>query len=315
MKRLKNYYTFLREAQETEETSSAQAQAMAPPEVNTNPTGKFIKVYFGPGMPDPEKATKKDPDGTGISETTRNQYITDLTGMLRQHTQLPELVEFLSKYPSFRPALVAIKVMTSNKAGGKVNTDVAARRQQYMVDLCIEAFRKIGVGQYRNVPVKDNFLYELISKELDYQRSRNEKYFSSNIDQQEESRDRYGYVLVNQVLFTGLDDRKLDQITTSLENAKGWLGIGDDDEDAIVKAIEKLQNYSDLVTLNQKLKDRGGLGLQDFLNSVITNGLTKWGDDKNERKKIVDHINKISNTSGKGTIAGQNSGGLVINFQ
>lgn len=308
MKRLKNYYTFLREAQETEETSSAQAQAMAPPEVNTNPTAKFVRLYFGPGLPNAKGVT-------GISDAARNQFITDLTGMLRQHTQLPKLMKFLSKYPSFRPALVAIKVMTSNTGGGQVNKDVAARRQEYMVDLCIDAFRKIGVGQYGNVPAKKNFLYELISKELDYQRSDNEKYFSSMIDQQEEDRDRYGYVLVNKVLFSGLDDRKLDQITTSLENAEGWLGIGNDDEVAIVKAIEKLENYSDLVTLNQKLKDRGGLGLQDFLNSVITNGLTKWGDDKNERKKIVDHINKISNTSGKATIAGQNSGGLVINFQ
>jgi hypothetical protein len=307
MKRLKNYYTFLREAQETEETSSAQAQAMAPPEVNTNPTDKFLKVFFDTGKPDVE--------GTGIPDKTRNLYIKRLTGMLRQHSQLPKLMEFLSKYPSFRPALVAIKVMTSNTGGGGVNRDVAARRQQYMVDLCVDAFREIGVGQYGNVSAKKNFLYELISKELDYQRSDNEKYFSSNIDQKEQRRDRFGYVLVNQVLFTGLDDRKLDQITTSLENAKGWLGIGNDDEDAIVKAIEKLQNYSDLVTLNQKLMDRGGLGLQDFLNSVITNGLTSWGSDTDERKKIVDHINEISNTSGKGTIAGENSNGLVIIFK
>jgi len=308
MKRLKNYYTFLREAQETEETSSAQAQAMAPPEVNTNPTGKFVRVYFGPGLPN-------DKGVTGISDATRKQLITDLTRMLRQHNQLPELVEFLSKYPQFRPALVAIKVMTSNTNTDEENKKVAERRQQYMVNLCIEAFQNIGVGKYKNVPVKSNFLYSLISKQLDYELSDNEKLFSGMTKQQEQSLDRYGYVIVNEVLFSGLDDRKLDQITTSMENAKGWLGIFGDDEDAIVKAIEKLQNYSDLVTLNQKLKDRGGLGLQDFLNSVITNGLTSWGDDGNERNKIVNHINNISKTSGKPEIAGQNRGGLTINFQ
>ena len=124
--------------------------------------------------------------------------------------------------------------------------------------------------------------------------------------------DRYGYVVIEPLRTKGLTSKGIDGVEDELIVAKG-LNVNPD-EDAIRDAIKKLQTYSDIVDLDNELRNQGGL--EGFINSTIKDGFTEWGSDTEEREDIVKAINNAASNSGKGKIAKINfpSSGAIVSI-
>ena len=100
--------------------------------------------------------------------------------------------------------------------------------------------------------------------------------------------ERYGFVEISPLTIMGLTSKGIDGVENELIVAKGW--NVDPNESAIRDEIKKLQTYSDIVDLDNELRNQGGL--QGFINSTITDGFTDWGSDREEREDRTDREDK-----------------------
>ena len=125
--------------------------------------------------------------------------------------------------------------------------------------------------------------------------------FSGNVNKKMEpdAEERFGYIALLPLISAGNTPKGIDIIGDMLRIAKGY-NINPDEE-GIAYAICKLQTFSDITDLNNELRNEGGL--QNFINSSITNGWTSYGSDTEERKRIVDCLNKASENSQRGHVA------------
>ena len=109
----------------------------------------------------------------------------------------------------------------------------------------------------------------------------------------------------------GLDVDSITQVKGKMDRSSGTFSS---DEEGIVKAIQRLETYSDIEDLNDRYRKAGVGNLESAINKAITDGLTVWGSDTQERRKIVSHLNHIAKRSGKSQVAKENvmNGNITI---
>lgn len=275
MKRLKNYYSFLREAQET---SNAPVPGE---EVVLTGGGDSMEVLFGEG---------KFQITPGLKISLKDS----LANMVGRYQNFGALIKFLGTSTSKSvPPIFLIEVGTSHTGGGTINRDVAEGRLKSMRDLLIETLNEKAAGGNLN---KDKALM-LIVDDQKYKPSPTDKNWVDTTKKEPNWWERYGRIQVNEFLIKGLTTNAINVLGNSLRKAKG-MNINPD-EGLIVQCIKGLQTYSDITDLDKNIEG----GLQNFLNSTITDGLTSAGSDTAERIAIKNHLNSISNGSGKGDVA------------
>jgi hypothetical protein len=275
MKRLKNYYSFLREAQET---SNAPVPGE---EVVLTGGGDSIEILFGEGK-------------FQITSDLKKSLKDSLAHMMRRYQNFEALIKFLGTSTSKSvPPIFLIEVGTSHTGGGNINRDVAEGRLKSMRDLLIETLNEKPAGGN----LRQDKALMLIVDDQKYKPSATDTNFVDTTTKKPDWWERYGRIQVNKFLIEGLTTNDINVFGNLLRKAKG-MNINPD-EGLIVQCIKALQTYSDITDLDKNIEG----GLQNFLNSTITDGLTSWGSDTKEREEIKSHLNKISNKSGKGDVA------------
>lgn len=275
MKRLKNYYSFLREAQET---STAPVPGE---EVVLTGSWHAIKILFGEGkfqIPSDRKKEIKD----------------RLASIIERYQNFRDLIKFLGTSTSKSvPPIFLIEVGTSHTGGGNINRTVAEGRLKSMRDLLIETLNeKVEGGN-----LKQDKALMLIVDDQKYKPSATDQNWVDTTKQEPDWWETYGRIQVNEFLIKGLTTNVINVLGNLLRKAKG-MNINPD-EGLIVQCIRRLQTYSDITDLDKNIDG----GLQNFLNSTITDGWSGLKDDTRERIDIKNHLNSISKKSGKGDVA------------
>ena len=239
------------------------------------------KVFFEEG-----KDTISDSDKTRVAQSLSKQIM----------DSLPTIEKFMSQ--GNIPKFITIGSGTSSTGSRDRNAELGRDRMEEMKDIVFTAFDIVGdtIGKY----VGKDVIEDLITTKANtsYKPSDLNPIYDRNRSVPRDM-ERYGFVVVSPLTTMGLTSKGIDGVENELIAAKGW--NVNPDEPAIRDAIKKLQTYSDIVDLDNELRNQGGL--QEFINSTITDGFTDWGSDTEEREEIRDAINKASQNSGKGTIA------------
>ena len=239
------------------------------------------KVFFEEG-----EDTISDSDKTRVAQSLSKQIM----------DSLPTIEKFMSQ--GNIPKFITIGSGTSSTGSRDRNAELGRDRMEEMKDIVFTAFDIVGdtIGKY----VGKDVIEDLITTKANtsYKPSDLNPIYDRNRSVPRDM-ERYGFVVVSPLTTMGLTSKGIDGVENELIAAKGW--NVNPDEPAIRDAIKKLQTYSDIVDLDNELRNQGGL--QEFINSTITDGFTDWGSDTEEREEIRDAINKASQNSGKGTIA------------
>lgn len=251
-------------------------------------------ILFNEGKPKNAKESPIavfGPDDIAIPiESYRDSFIKEFSEWLSESGTLSTLKKFIQNKDITIPPFIEIAVGTSSTPGDQMG--VASMRRQFVEVLLQEAFNKIGLLNERIAQIVLNmksFRYDPSDLDLGV------------FDQRKigpNPMDRFAAIQVYPLSTVGHSDEELDSKRDQLIRASGLFDV---DEKGIVKTICSLGGYSDLVDVNRKLSLQGGL--ENFINTFITDGLTKMGSDIEERDSIVSCINMKSNKSGKGSIA------------
>lgn len=204
---------------------------------------------------------------------------------------LPTIQKFHND-PTFKlPPIAYFYVGTSHTGSFERNANLANSRLNLIKSIFVEALSSLGVRS--DIAEKLYFV-------------QNKEYSPSNLDLNffdpkklnPNANERFATLVIKQLQTKGRDEATLDDMDDTLRMFAGEFSV---EEEGIASVICDLQTYSDITDLNRKLSDKGGL--EYFINKNITDGLTTWGSDTEERKQIVNCINKASSASGKGKIA------------
>ena len=234
-------------------------------------------------------------EGQGkLSDEDKNRGVNVIMKDLEQ--SLPTIEKYFGtgKLPKF----ITIGVGTSSTGTRDRNAQLARLRINELKNLIFMAFEKIGneTGKFVGrdtieslITNKTGSSYKPSSLNPIYDRSKSRP----------EDAERVGFIEIRPLTIKGLETIDIDNVADRLRYAKG-MNINPD-EKLIATQIERLQTYSDITDLNRELRDHGGL--EDFINSTITDGRTRMGSDIEERLRIVRAINKAAKRSGKDPIA------------
>lgn len=303
MKRLKNYYNFIKEATSPE---TSAAPVAAPSESGATPApvsnsfdggrsvvlsgkGEKIDVFFGEGVPKDLNYKLPADLKKGIKDS--------LVKIIAKYQNFTSLINFLgtASPKTVVPKIFLIEVGTSHTGGGTINREVAQARFKVMTDLLIEVLNeKVGGNMSQEKALM------LIVDDQTYRPSSTNRNWVDVNKREPSWWERYGRIQVNEFLISGLSTPAINELASKLRKAKG-LNLNPD-ESLIVNAICACQTYDDILALDNNLRG-DQKGLQSFLNSTITDGFTKRGSDTAEREKIKNCLNKSSNASGKGDVA------------
>lgn len=189
------------------------------------------------------------------------------------------------------PPFIEIYIGTSSTGSYGTNRQVAETRLRTLRDICVMTLTNLGI--------REDVAFQLVVNKSDttYSPTHWDEDFFDTSNMKPIPQERKCFITILPLKTKGLVDTELDTVRDRLVSAKGY-NINPDEWE-IVRAINQLETYSDIESLNRKLKLQGGL--QGFINSTITNGIL--ADDIKERTKIVNALNRASNNSGKGQIA------------
>lgn len=297
MKKIKNYFTFLKEAQETPD-----------PEIITSPQSRdFEQVEFGQG-----KST--------IDKAYRDNLLERLSDKIGYYQNWNDIIEFLSKNRGAEiPPLFTISVGTSWEGGDEVNKTLAQNRRTFMENLLIEAIQKTQKTSGYIVPAKE-LIQKLIMDKTTYERSNTQEIYGGNFDPKEQDLDfwnRKGFIGINGAEIKGLTVDRLSKLAANMRSGESRIP---DDLNKILVSLCQCQTYSDLQRINKNLEDHGGL--EKFLNSTVGyNKLNRQlrplniNDRSRERNKAIACINRASRASKKGDIAREFNDKIVISVQ
>lgn len=239
------------------------------------------QVFFEEG-----KDTITDSDKTMAAEHLAKEII----------TSLPTIEKFMSQ--GNIPKFITIGSGTSSTGSRDRNAELGRSRMEELKDIVFIAFDVVGdwSGKYVGKDVIEDLI--TTNSNSSYKPSDLNPIYDRNRSVPRDM-DRYGFVEISPLTTMGLNKTGIGGLEDSLIGAKGW--NVDPDEEKIVNAIKKLETYSDIVDLDNELRNQGGL--EGFINSTITDGYTEWGSDTEEREDIVNAINNAASNSGKGKVA------------
>ncbi len=291
MKKIKNYLTFLREAQETSETPVPGEEV-----VSQKGGGGGVIVNFGKGI---EKLNTAD----------RNSVVDDLRKRIRSWQNWSEIMRLYSenrgsKKRPMQP-LFTIHVGTSWEGTDEINQALAQKRRAYMENIVIDAVKK--ACEWNIVVPPSDLIQQLITPESSYKRSGVVDTYGGNFDPENTQEDwwnRNGLIVVNSAVVKGLTPDKISEIGAEMRTGESKIP---DDLNKIVSKLCQCETYSDLQDLNKNLQDKGGL--ENFLNSTVGfDAYPLLNTRKTERGKAIDCIN---NAAGK-DIASEFQNKIVI---
>lgn len=277
MKKIKNYLTFLREAQETSEAPVPGEEV-----VTEKGGGGSVIVSFGAGKHQ-------------LDTALRNSLVEELKDRIRSWQNWNEIMRLYSenrgsKKRPMQP-LFTIHVGTSWEGTDEINQDLAQKRRSYMENIVVDAVKK--ACEWNIVVPASDLIQQLITPQSSYKRSEVLDTYGGNFDPkktQKSSWDRVGMINVNSAVVKGLTPDQISKLGAEMRSGENKIP---DDLNKIVNQLCQCETYSDLQDLNKNLQDKGGL--ENFLNSTV--GFSAYpllNTRKAERKKAIDCINKAA---------------------
>jgi hypothetical protein len=277
MKKIKNYLTFLREAQETSEAPVPGEEVVA-----DESRGGGVIVEFGAGKHQ-------------LDTTTRNFVVDAIKNNIQRWQNWREIMRLYSenrgsKKRPMQP-LFTIHVGTSWEGTDEINADLARQRRTYMEKIVIDAVKEACEWDIVTPPA--DLIQQLITPQSSYKRSGVVDTYGGNYDPkktQKDSWNRIGMIEVNRAVVKGLTPDEISKIGAEMRSGENMIP---DDLNKIVNQLCQCETYSDLQDLNKNLQDKGGL--EEFLNSTV--GFSAYpllNTRKTERQKAIECINKAA---------------------
>lgn len=226
------------------------------------------------------------------------------TDFLRE--SLKSSIPTIQKYhnsPKFKlPQFITFEVRTSSTGSPEKNRQIANARMSYLTGLYTNVMKSFGV----DAAVAEKLLSKSIKE---YEPTKLDKNFYDPKLVQPKAEERMCVITVKPITEMGLTSDKIGEIGGSIIDASSFVNsyiVDLVDETELVNGFKKLQTYSDLVDIDNFMKNARLGTVQDFLNEQLF-------DDPEELKTIANHLNVISNRSGKGNIAKTNYSGVGLN--
>lgn len=277
MKKIKNYLTFLREAQETSEAPVPGEEVVA-----DESRGGGVIVEFGAGKHQ-------------LDTTTRNFVVDSIKNNIQRWQNWREIMRLYSenrgsKKRPMQP-LFTIHVGTSWEGTDEINADLARQRRTYMEKIVIDAVKEACEWDIVTPPA--DLIQQLITPQSSYKRSGVVDTYGGNFDPKKTPKDswsRIGMIDVNAAVVKGLTPDVISRVGAEMRSGENMIP---DDLNKIVNQLCQCETYSDLQDLNKNLQDKGGL--EEFLNSTV--GFSAYpllNTRKTERQKAIDCINKAA---------------------
>jgi hypothetical protein len=253
-------------------------------------TGEPIALYFfqfPEGKATPLSAYKSDKK-TGYTQKEINQIIKDIADSF----QMSGTINVLEKYNSTGkiPPFIHIHAGTSHSGSGEVNAAVAGKRFQFLQSLIIKAMDLLGVD---SSVIKSIIVNDSNSK---YDPSKINRNFSDPKKKAVDPRERFGHIIINQLIEAGLDTGGIQSVQKGLNRGSSVVNtwaVDGVDESVIVKNIQKLQSFSDIIDLSNSI-NAGGVwaNLEDFINDQLF-------DDPEEMRMVANHLGRLAVRSNK----------------
>lgn len=277
MKKIKNYLTFLREAQETSEAPVPGEEVVA-----DESRGGGVIVEFGAGKHQ-------------LDTTTRNFVVDSIKNNIQRWQNWREIMRLYSenrgsKKRPMQP-LFTIHVGTSWEGTDEINADLARQRRTYMEKIVIDAVKEACEWDIVTPPA--DLIQQLITPQSSYKRSGVVDTYGGNFDPKKTPKDswsRIGMIDVNKAVVKGLTPDVISRVGAEMRSGENMIP---DDLNKIVNQLCQCETYSDLQDLNKNLQDKGGL--EEFLNSTV--GFSAYltlNTRKTERQKAIECINKAA---------------------
>jgi len=277
MKKIKNYLTFLREAQETSEAPVPGEEVVA-----DESRGGGVIVEFGAGKHQ-------------LDTTTRNFVVDSIKNNIQRWQNWREIMRLYSenrgsKKRPMQP-LFTIHVGTSWEGTDEINADLARQRRTYMEKIVIDAVKEACEWDIVTPPA--DLIQQLITPQSSYKRSGVVDTYGGNFDPKKTPKDswsRIGMIDVNAAVVKGLTPDVISRVGAEMRSGENMIP---DDLNKIVNQLCQCETYSDLQDLNKNLQDKGGL--EEFLNSTV--GFSAYpllNTRKTERQKAIECINKAA---------------------
>lgn len=212
---------------------------------------------------------------------------------------LPTIFKFVgTEFEDQLKGIIKLSSQTSSSGSDSANANVGEERLDYVKGLVFKALDKVGV--------KDTRIKTLLTSytESDYDTTTLPSYMD-NEKVNPVMTEQQATIEITPVYTEGLETDGITDVEHDIEAASGTLSTTEED---IVGAIERLETYSDIEDLNKRF----GGNLEGRINGQITDGISAWGSDTEERNAIRDHLNDIAHRSGKTDIAKIMGDKLVI---
>jgi hypothetical protein len=246
---------------------------MAPEPVITN--SMTVQVFFA-----------KDGD-YNLDETD----VTTIENWLRPLVikSLPTIQKFYNDNSHPLPKFITIGAGTTSKGSYSANQRVAVKRINEVTGIVTDLLEEMGIN--------DEIIQKIITTNSDY------TYKPTSVDSnlfdrnklKSKDKERFAYITVKQMATKGLSTSSITDVEHDIEDARG--SNFNPDETEIVRQICRLETYSDITDLNDRVRG----GLQNFINNSITDEIHH--NDTKERYKIMACLNTASNNSDEGDIA------------
>ena len=188
------------------------------------------------------------------------------------------------------PKFITIHVGTSSSGSGQANAEAAQYRINYLYQFVKSALDGFGVD--------DAIIKQIITTNT------NAKYTPTQLDKNfydknkiyADPYEQFGYISVSAVKTAGLDTSGIQNVQRGLNRGSSVINTWAVDgvsEDIIVKNIEKLQTYSDIIDLSNSINAGGSwVNLEDFINDQLF-------DDPQEMRMVAKHLASLAVKSGK----------------
>lgn len=284
------------------------------PIVERNSPNKFIaKFYFNTGCPNykcpnPQMMWMEKPsslifDGRKEQMPFQRIFVQNLQKYF-EYIGLKPLLVSLNKHNIPLPNFIDIKVATSHEPGN--NQKVANQRIEYVRNLLITVFKDLNLYTDKIEDLLVN------ASKTNYQPTDTDCEVIDCKTEKGKPYERIAEVSIYPFRIKGLNSGQIGDVGGTLIDASSDVNSWFYDkvnEEGIIKALERLQTYSDLTDLEKFLQNARKGKLEDFLNDQLSNY------PKN-KIKAVNIINQLAKKSGKGNIAKmtQNKDIAIVNL-
>jgi hypothetical protein len=253
-------------------------------------TGEPIALYFfkfAEGSASPLNVFKSDKK-SGYTQKEINQIVKDIASSL----QMSGTLGVLEKYHSTGkiPPFIHIHAGTSHSGSGEANAAVAGKRFQFLEGLLTKAMDMLGVDSSvtKSIIVADS--------NSNYEPSKINKNFYDPKKKALDPRERFGHIIINQLVEEGLDTKGIQNVQRGLNRGSSVVNtwaVDGVEEDIVVKNIQKLQSFSDIIDLSNSINAGGSwVSLEDFLNDQLF-------DDPEEMRAVASHLKRLAIRSNK----------------